>query len=105
MMGIYSVDPASLAYELVSPEFSKIVVHLHAPYAGKTFVIETTANPEATPYIQSVQLNGKTHTKNWISYKDIVAGGTLKFALGADPDKSWGAAPEDAPPSVSEMQP
>ena len=105
MMGIYSVDPASEAYELVSPVFPKIVVHLQAPYAGKTFVIETTANPEATQYIQSVTLDGKDHAKNWISYKDIVAGGTLKFALGADANKSWGAAPEDAPPSVSETQP
>jgi len=105
MMGIYSVDPASLAYELTSPVFPKIVVHLHAPYAGKTFVIETTADPEATPYIQSVEVNGKAHAKNWISYKDIVAGGTLKFALGADANKSWGAAAADAPPSVSDQQP
>jgi predicted alpha-1,2-mannosidase len=105
MMGIYSVDPASLAYELVSPVFPKIVVHLHAPYAGKAFMIETTADPEATPYIQSVELNGKAHAANWISYKDIVAGGTLKFALGADANKSWGAAAADAPPSVSDQQP
>lgn len=105
MMGIYSVDPASLAYELVSPEFSKIVLHLHAPYKGKTFAIETTADPEANGYIQSVQLNGKTHAQDWISYKDIVAGGTLHYTLGPDPDKTWGAAPQDEPPSVSEMQP
>jgi predicted alpha-1,2-mannosidase len=34
MMGIYSVDPSSLAYELVSPVFPRIVVHLHSPYSG-----------------------------------------------------------------------
>ena len=42
MMGIYSVDPASLAYELVGPTFPKIVIHLQAPYPGKTFTIETS---------------------------------------------------------------
>jgi putative alpha-1,2-mannosidase len=99
------VDPASEAYELVSPVFPKIVVHLRAPYAGKTFVIETTADPEATPYIQSVELNGKAHAANWISYKEIVAGGTLKFGLGAEPDHSWGAAAADAPPSVGDQKP
>ena len=40
MMGIYSVDPSSLAYELVSPSFPKIVLHLQDPYAGKTFTID-----------------------------------------------------------------
>ena len=40
MMGIYSIDPASLAYELTGPVFPKVVIHLHEPYAGKTFIIE-----------------------------------------------------------------
>ena len=42
MMGIYeSVDPASLAYELVGPTFPKVVVHLQKPYDGKAaFTIE-----------------------------------------------------------------
>jgi predicted alpha-1,2-mannosidase len=105
MMGIYTVDPASLAYELVSPVFSKVVVHLQAPYAGKTFTIEATSNPDAKPYIQSVKLNGRDHSKNWIKFGDISAGGTLQFALGPEPNKTWGAAADDAPPSISEMQP
>ncbi len=34
MMGFYSVDPASLAYELVSPVFDKVVIRLDPPYKG-----------------------------------------------------------------------
>jgi predicted alpha-1,2-mannosidase len=102
MMGLYSVDPASLAYELVSPVFPNIVLHLHAPYAGRTFTIDTSSNPEATPFIQSVRLNGKTQDHNWISFRDISAGGTLHFELGASPNQSWGAASGDAPPSLSD---
>ena len=105
MMGIYTVDPASLAYELVSPVFPKIVLHLQAPYSGKTFTIETSADPEATPYIQSVQLNGQAHPRNWISFQDISSGGTLHFTLGPNPNHAWGAAPKDAPPSLSDGQP
>ncbi|MFZ0747545.1 MAG: GH92 family glycosyl hydrolase [Terracidiphilus sp.] len=105
MMGIYPVDPASLAYELVSPTFARIVVHLKAPYQGKTFTIETSPNPQATPYIQSVQLNGHPHAQNWISFDDMSHGGALHFTLGSNPDHSWGAAPADAPPSLSNMQP
>src|SRR5581483_2593528 len=58
MMGIYSIDPASLAYELVAPDFPKITVHLQQPYTGKSFAIEANGNAETAPYIQSVQLDG-----------------------------------------------
>ncbi len=60
MMGIYSVDPASLAYELVGPTFPKIVIHLQEPYPGKTFTIETTASRGANaPTSSDVTLNGQ----------------------------------------------
>ena len=105
MMGVYSVDPASLAYELVSPVFPKIVVHLAAPYTGKTFTVETSPKPEANPYIQSVKLNGNDHQRNWITYQDMTDGGTLHFDLGANPNHLWGSVAKDVPPSLSESQP
>ncbi|MGC8549117.1 MAG: GH92 family glycosyl hydrolase [Acidobacteriaceae bacterium] len=105
MMGFYSVDPASQAYELVSPVFSKIVIHLHQPYAGKTFTIESSPNPAANEYIQGVKLNGQSHAKNWIWFENISKGGNLSFDLGSMPNKSWGSAPADAPPSLSNEKP
>lgn len=105
MMGFYSVDPASRAYELVSPLFSRVQIHLEAPYTGKTFTIETSPNPEANEYIQGVKLDGHAHAKNWIWFQDISKGGTLSFDLGSTPNKQWGAAPADAPPSLSNQQP
>ncbi len=105
MMGMYSIDPASLAYELVSPVFPKITIHLQTPYTGKLFQIETTANPQVKPYIRSVQLNGQTHAHNWISFQDVSAGGTLHVALSRSPNKFWGSAAEDTPPSLSDVQP
>ena len=105
MMGLYSVDPASLAYELVSPVFPKITIRLQAPYTGTSFSIATTPNPHATPYIQSVQLNGQPHAHNWISFQDISKGGMLHVALGSSPNTAWGSAAEDTPPSLSDAQP
>ena len=102
MMGIYSVDPASLAYELVSPVFPKIVIHLQSPYVGTAFTITTTDHPDTTPYIRHVILNGREHTRNWIAFHNITDGGTLQFNLGATPDKHWAARAEDAPPSLSD---
>jgi predicted alpha-1,2-mannosidase len=105
MMGIYSVDPASLAYELVGPVFPKVVVHLHEPYAGKAFTIEAKGDPETDPYIQSVQLNRQPRSQNWISFSSIAAGGALQFTVGAKPNPDWGAAAKDAAPSLSDARP
>ncbi|MGH9605050.1 MAG: GH92 family glycosyl hydrolase [Terracidiphilus sp.] len=105
MMGIYSVDPASLAYEMVGPVFPRAVIHLHAPYAGKTFTIDAAGAAPDAAYIQSAELNGHAHSQNWISFKAISAGGTLHFAVAAKPNESWGAAPADAPPSLSDEHP
>lgn len=105
MMGIYTVDSASRAYELVSPVFSKIVIRLRAPYQGKTFTIKASAAPETKPYIQDVKLNGREHQRNWINFQSLSAGGKLQITLGRKPNKLWGSAPEDAPPSLSETQP
>ncbi len=104
MMGIYTVDPASLAYELVAPIFPRAVIHLHAPYAGRSFTIESSAQQNAGPYIQDVQLNGRTHRQNWISFKNIADGGTLRFTVGPKPNPSWGSAAVDAPPSLSDAR-
>jgi predicted alpha-1,2-mannosidase len=105
MMGIYSVDPPSLAYELVSPVFPKVVVHLQTPYAGTAFTITTTKSPDTTPYIQNVTLDGRAHHRNWITFHDITDGGTLHFDLGATPNRQWGSAAQDAPPSLSDAPP
>ena len=102
MMGIYSVDPASQAWELVGPSFPKIVVHLQAPYTGKSFTISSEANKTSDAYIQSVQVNGKPRERNWISFHEMSAGGTVQFQLGPQPNPKWGAAEKDAPPSLSE---
>jgi predicted alpha-1,2-mannosidase len=101
MMGIYTVDPASTAYELVSPVFDRVVIRLTSPYHGNTFTIETSAKASGEAYIQSVQVNGRNLTKDWIWFRELNAGGSLRFRLGPQPNRSWGAAPQDAPPSLS----
>ncbi len=105
MMGIYTVDPASTAYELVSPVFSRVTIRLHAPYAGKQFVIAASPDPAASPYIQSVTVNGRPLQRDWIWYRQITNGGEMQVTLGARPNRTWGSAPADAPPSLSQEKP
>ena len=69
---------------------------------GKTFTIESSGNPGSQPFIQDVTLNGRKHAHNWISFNDIRTGGMMHFTLSSQPNRAWGSAVEDAPPSLSD---
>ena len=101
MMGLYTIDPAGGAYELCSPVFRKIVIHLRKPYAGADTVITASHAAALKPYIQSVSVNGRHTNRCWIPISVITHGGRLKFHLAAAADKSWGSAPADRPPSLT----
>jgi len=95
-MGFYPVCPGTPYYILASPTFPHLSIKLEN---GKTFTIKA---PNASPeniYIQSARLNGKVYTRNYISHEDILSGGIFEFVMGETPNKEWGAAPEDCPPS------
>jgi predicted alpha-1,2-mannosidase len=101
-MGLFEMDGGcSLKpiYEIGSPLFDRIVIHLDKKYyPGRQFVIETKNNSSENVYIQSATLDGKLLNKPWIYHSDVVKGGTLALVMGSEPNKNWGAAPEAAPP-------
>ena len=71
---------------------------------GNGKILTITANqPEKNKYITSVSLNGKEIKHCYITYYQLMQGGTLDFTLSATPDKSWGTAPEYAPYSYTEQ--
>jgi len=89
-------------YEITSPVFDKVTIHLDpAYYTGKTFVIRTKNNSKDNMYIQSAKLNGKPWNRCWFYHKVFAQGGTLELELGPRPNKKWGSAIEDAPPSMT----
>ena len=98
-LGFYPVCPGTPYYILASPSFESATLNLEN---GKTFRMEAENASEEHIYIQSVTLNGKPYTKNYISHEDILKGGTMKFVMGKEPDTTWGTAPEDCPPSLYE---
>ena len=81
------VDPI---YEIGSPLYPKITIHLSKTYyGGKTFTIEArNASPENI-YIQSAEFNGKPLNQWWIRARDVLKGGSLVLDLGPKPNKDW----------------
>ncbi len=48
---------------------------------GKTFTITAHDNSPENIYIKSASLNGKKLDRTYVSYDEIMAGGTLEFFM------------------------
>jgi predicted alpha-1,2-mannosidase len=86
-MGFYPITPGIPEYQLGSPLFDNVKIHLQN---GKTFSIIARNNSTENKYILSAELNGKRLTKPVITHNDIIEGGKLVFEMGNKPDYKWG---------------
>ena len=99
-MGFYPVCPGSPTYNVGSPIFDEIKIALEN---GKVFTVRAVNQSAQNKYIQSATLNGQPLNKPWFSHADVIGGGTLILQMGPRPNKSWGSAPDAAPPSMSQQ--
>ena len=97
-MGFYPVAPATDQYVLGAPLFEEVVVQLEN---GKQLVIKAPENSAENRYVESVELNGKPYSKNWISHSTLMKGATLHFDMADEPNKQRGTREEDFPYSLS----
>lgn len=96
LMGFYPVTPGLPIYNIGSPAFRESVIQL--PNGKKFKIVAENASPE-NKYIQSAKLNGVNWEKPWFSHDDLKKGGELYLIMGNKANTSWGAKPENAPPS------
>ena len=57
-------------------------------------------NNDKNIYIQSVSLNGKDYKYSYITHKQILEGGELKFVMGPNPNKKFGKDKKYRPASI-----
>ena len=98
-LGLYPTDPARPAYELAAPLFPKAVVHLESPYPISQFTVEAPNTSAANVYVRGLRVGAQAWPKPWLTQADIARGKTLRYTLGAEPDKEWGTGKETRPPS------
>lgn len=96
MMGIYPVTPGLPVYNIGSPVFPLVRIHLDG---GRVFEIDAHGASHDNKYIQSATLNGREWAKPWLTHDDVARGGRLVLQMGDTANRQWGARPEDAPPS------
>ena len=97
-LGLYSVCPGTDQYVIGSPVFQKATITLEN---GKKFIIQADNNSKQNVYINDASLNGKPYSHNWITYTDIMNGGTLLFKMSDQPNTTRALSPEDRPYSLA----
>lgn len=77
-MGFYPFNPVSCQYEMGTPLFPKVTIHLPG---GNTFVIEA-ANLRPDGYaVKSASLNGKRLKRTYFTHQELMSGGKLLFEM------------------------
>ena len=94
-LGLYPLYPGRAELVLGSPLFPKAVIQR----PGATMTITATGAAADAPYVQSLIVNGKPSDRPWLPESFVKQGGTLNFKVGRTPNKNWGTALADAPPS------
>lgn len=94
-LGMYPLYPGRAELVLGSPLFEDAVIDRPA---GRIAIHAKGASMDA-PYVASLSVNGTLSTRPWLPASFAQQGGSLDYAMSKMPQKNWGSAPADAPPS------
>ena len=100
-MGFYPVCPGAGEYVLGAPYFDEMTLHLEN---GRTVSIKANGNTDDNCYVNSLTLNGKPYSKNYIKRSDLIQGAQFVYNMSAKPNYSRGTAESDAPYSFSKTK-
>ncbi|HWG01619.1 MAG TPA: GH92 family glycosyl hydrolase [Trebonia sp.] len=89
-LGLYPQTPGVPMLVLGTPEFPRAVIH------GAEGNLTVNARGAGEEYVAGLRVNGRPTQRTWA---DLGQARELDFTLSATPDKSWGSAAADAPPS------
>ncbi|MGL5937170.1 MAG: GH92 family glycosyl hydrolase [Phocaeicola sp.] len=85
-MGFYPIDPATGVYEIGTPLFPELTLHLPNK---KTFKVLANGVTPENIYIQSVKLNGVPYSSSSLTHSQLMDGGVLEFEMGNKPGAVW----------------
>ncbi|MFG1710007.1 GH92 family glycosyl hydrolase [Nonomuraea sp. M3C6] len=95
-MGLFPAIPGRAELFVTTPLFDRVTIDRPA---GDIVV---NAPGAANRFIQTLKVNGAATSKAWLPESFATAGGQLDFTLGSTPNKAFGAAPRDFPPSFGQ---
>jgi predicted alpha-1,2-mannosidase len=98
-LGMYPETPGAPVLALGAPLFSR--VRFAVPGHQLSF---SAPNASDQGYISQMTVNGRAYNRDWLPAQDLTGAGggrstAVTMRISGTPDKSWAAAPADAPPS------
>lgn len=85
-MGFYPVCPVGGKYEIGTPLFPELKLHLEN---GKILTILAPEVSKENIYVKSIKINGETYNKSYITHDMILNGATIEFQMTNKPCDSW----------------
>ncbi|MCX6334911.1 MAG: GH92 family glycosyl hydrolase [Bacteroidia bacterium] len=83
-LGFYPVNPCDLKYQFGSPIVTSASIDLGN---GKYFYIKAPHASDINKYILEVRLNSQVLNRSYITWEEIMEGGTLEFIMGDKPER------------------
>lgn len=109
-LGLYSVTPGSLQYNLTAPLFNEAVIRLNGGRklvvrvkgdAENTYIHRATFSPDPNAPMPGDDSDEGDIAHNFIEHSRIAGGGALTFVLSESPNLQRGTTDADAPFSLS----
>lgn len=97
-LGFYPVCPGTNEYVLGAPYFPYAKVSLPN---GKTLEIKAPGVSDRNRYVRGVKFNGKPYDKLYLTYSDVMSGGTLEFVMDSKPNRRRGLKDNEKPYSMT----
>ena len=99
VLGFGPVVPGSPFFVVGSPVFDRAELRLGEGRGVPRFVVRAPGTSPVAMYVQSASLNGKPLSASWLPAASVRPGGSLELRMGVLPNKAYGAAASDRPPS------
>jgi predicted alpha-1,2-mannosidase len=94
-LGLYPAMPGTDVLMVGAPLFPRARVRL----GSRRLDIHAPGATDATAHVRRVALRGRDVRRAWVRWPDVRRGGRLAVTVGTAADRTWGARPQDAPPS------
>lgn len=96
MIGLFPETPGTSVLVTTTPVFSSAEIHMGD---GHQLVVDATRTRPGAIYTSGMTVDGRTWDRPWLPAAMATQGGTVAVTLVDHPDKAWGSARQDAPPS------
>lgn len=97
-LGLYPLIPGRAGFALGSPLFPRVTLLL----GGRRVSIVADGAGQKAPYVQQLLVDGSSYSAQWLPLSTLTDANVLTYTLASTPNRTWGSAPVDAPPSLAQ---